>query len=129
MQPAQFANGFVAGTQEEVVSIAQDDFCVEVFNQLARQKTFDGRLRTDGHKHRSFDIAMRSMQNPRARAGGGAGGLEFESEQDPIVRVVCVGLSGFADCKRILGPKSHALLMTYLITFSTYGTHLHGDES
>jgi REP element-mobilizing transposase RayT len=31
-------------------------------------------------------------------------------------------------CGRILSRSRHPLLLTYLITFSCYGSHLHGDE-
>ena len=53
---------------------------VEIVDQIPRQQAFDGGLRADGHEDRSFDVAMRGVQNPRPRAGVRTGGLNFKTE-------------------------------------------------
>ncbi len=60
--------------------LREDDLRVEIVDQVARKKPFDGRLRADGHENRSLHIAMSGVKNPRAGAGSRANGLNLESE-------------------------------------------------
>ena len=69
VQSAELADGLVPGPQIQMIGVAQDDLGVQVVQQIARQDAFDGRLRADGHEHRSLDVAMRGVQNAGARAG------------------------------------------------------------
>ena len=66
--------------------LRENDFGVEIVDQIARKNAFDGRLSADGHENRSLDIAMRGVENARAGAGSGADGLKLESEHRSYCR-------------------------------------------
>ena len=72
VKAAHAANGFVAGAEIEVISVAEDDFCAERFERVLRDG-FDGALRADGHKDRGFDGLMRQDETAATAARGGVG--------------------------------------------------------
>jgi len=79
MESAELANQFVAGPEEEVVGVCQDDLGVEVL-EIALVEGFDGRLGADGHEHGGLDIAVGGVEDAGAGAGSGALGEEFEGD-------------------------------------------------
>jgi hypothetical protein len=66
------ANGFVAGAEIEVISVAEDDFCAEGFERVLRDG-FDGSLRADRHEDWSFYGLMGQKETAATAAGGGVG--------------------------------------------------------
>ena len=68
VQPAQLADQFVAGAQEQVIGVGQDDAGVEILREVALGEPFDGGLRADRHEDGRFDVAVRGVQ----QAGAGA---------------------------------------------------------
>ena len=61
MEAAHAANKFVAGTQIEMIGVAENDFGAEFFEGFIAH-AFYGGLRADGHEERSFDGAVRRGQ-------------------------------------------------------------------
>ncbi len=79
VQAAELADQFVAGAQEEMVGVGEDDLGVEIVRcQVALHDAFDRGLRADRHEDGRFDDAVRGVNEAGARAGGGADGFEFE---------------------------------------------------
>jgi hypothetical protein len=72
------ADGLVAGPEEEVVGIREDDPGVELGFDVAREDSFECGLGADGHEYGGFDDAVSGVDESGTRTGGGAGGLEFE---------------------------------------------------
>jgi hypothetical protein len=85
VESAELTDGFVAGAEEEVISIGEDDFGVEVVQQLNGEEALDGRLGADGHEDRGFDRAVGGVEDPGSGAGSGAGGLKVETEHEVIL--------------------------------------------
>jgi hypothetical protein len=75
----------VPGPQEQMIRVAEDDLRVEVVQQVPREHALDCGLRAHGHEHGRLHVAVRGVQNARARAGGGADGLNLEAEHSFIV--------------------------------------------
>ena len=69
----------MAGPQEQVIGVREDDVCVEFAVQIALQDAFDGGLGPDRHEDRSFHNAVRGVEQSRAGAGVGTLGLKFET--------------------------------------------------
>jgi len=80
VQAAHAADGFVAGAEVEVVGVGEHDFDAEVGREVALVETLDGSLRADGHEDRSFDGAMRGVEEAGAGAGGGTLGDDLEGD-------------------------------------------------
>ena len=78
VQPAEFADQLVAGAQEQVIGVGQDDLGIEFVCQIALHDAFDGGLRAHRHEDGSFDDAVRGVDAAGARAGVGALGDEFK---------------------------------------------------
>ena len=57
VQPAEFADQFVPGTQIKVIGIREDDFRAELFERLIAQAYYGG-LRAHGHEEGRFDRAV-----------------------------------------------------------------------
>jgi hypothetical protein len=72
VKAAHAADGLVAGTEIEVVGVAEDDFCAERFERVLRDG-FDGALGADRHEDRGFDSLMGQQETAAAAAGGGFG--------------------------------------------------------
>jgi hypothetical protein len=70
MQAAHAADGLVAGTQIEVVGIAEDDFRAEGLKRVLGDG-FDGALRAHGHEDWRFDGLMGQQETAAAAAGRG----------------------------------------------------------
>lgn len=68
----------MAGTQEQVIGVGQDDVGVEVARQVALWDAFDGCLRADRHEDWCFHHAVSGMEQARARARVGAFSLQLE---------------------------------------------------
>ena len=64
VQPAHFANQFVAGTQIEMIGVRENDLRAESFEVLLRLP-FHRRGGSNGHERRRLDHAVRSRQPPR----------------------------------------------------------------
>ena len=80
VQAAELADQFVAGAEEQVVGVAEDDAGVEVFPEVALGEAFDGGLGADGHEDGRRDVAVFGVQNAGAGAGFRAFGEEFEGD-------------------------------------------------
>ena len=80
VQAAELTDEFVAGAEEEVVSVAEDDRGAQVFPKVALSEAFDGALSADGHEDRGGDIAVFGVQDAGAGPGEGAFGLEFKGD-------------------------------------------------
>jgi hypothetical protein len=78
MQTAHALNSFVAGAEEQVVGVRQNDFGVQIVDEIARCQALDGALGADGHEYRRLNYAMRGVQQSGTRAGLRAGCLYFE---------------------------------------------------
>lgn len=63
-----------------MIRVAQDNFGVEIGDQIARENTFDCRLSAHGHENGSLDVAMGGVENARPCTGSGADGLKLESK-------------------------------------------------
>lgn len=75
MEAAEFPDGFVAGSQKEMVRVAENDLGVKVVQKVAWEDAFNGSLGADRHEDRSLDIAMRGVEDAGARSCFGAGCL------------------------------------------------------
>ena len=85
MQAAEPSNRLMAGAQIKVIRVPENDFRVEVVDQIARQDTLDGSLRADRHENGRFHVAVRGMKYAGASAGDGTYSLELEWEHVFIV--------------------------------------------
>src|SRR6185437_6310972 len=56
VQPAHLAEGFMSGSQIEVIRIAEKNLDAKLFQNVLRH-AFDGTQRSDGHEHWSLDFA------------------------------------------------------------------------
>ena len=90
METAQALNDFVTRTEKEVIGIAENNFGVQISDQVPRQDALHRRLRADRHEDWSFDIAMRGVENACARAGFGAGCLKLEAKHRLHCKVDCL---------------------------------------
>ena len=59
----------VAGPQEQMIGIGQQDLDAEILGEVALGESFDRGLRADRHEYRRFDGAMRGVEQAGARAG------------------------------------------------------------
>jgi hypothetical protein len=73
-------NAFMAGPEEEMVGVREDDFGVKVVGEVAWREPFDGALRADGHENRGFYNAVGRVEQAGTSAGLRAGGLDFEAK-------------------------------------------------
>ena len=71
MQAAHLGDEVVAGTEGEVIGVAEDHVGAGRF-ELVRRQSLDGGLGADGHEDGRIDGAVRSVQP--AEAGGAIGG-------------------------------------------------------
>ncbi len=62
VESAHAFNAFVAGAEEKMVGVGEDDFGIEVIDEIAGRKTFDGALSANGHEDRGFDDAVGSAE-------------------------------------------------------------------
>jgi hypothetical protein len=72
VKSAHFADELVAGAEEEMVGVGQQDFDAEIFGEVALGESFDGGLGADRHEYGGFDGDMGGVKESRARAGFGA---------------------------------------------------------
>src|SRR4051794_14214653 len=72
MESAQLPNGFMAGSQEQVIGVGKEDWRIDLIQQLLGSHSLDGRLRTHGHENRSRDRPVVRVEEtgscPRDRA-------------------------------------------------------------
>jgi hypothetical protein len=78
MKAAKPPDDFMAGPEEKVISVGENDRRVDFVQKLLRGKPFDSRLSADGHENRGGNRAVGGVQEPRARARNGALSLKFE---------------------------------------------------
>ena len=67
MQSAQLPNDFMAGSQEQVIGVRQQNLRADLVH-LVRAHGLDGCLRADGHENGGLHIAVRQVQRAAARA-------------------------------------------------------------
>jgi hypothetical protein len=91
MQAAHAADGFVAGTQIQMVSVAEDDFDTEGFERVLGDG-FDSALRADGHEDGGFDGLVGQEETAAATAGGGCG-EEMKERRHGVILVDSCQLS------------------------------------
>ncbi len=58
----------MAGAQEEVVGVGEDDRRVEIVPEVALGEAFDGGLGADRHEDGGGDVAMFGVEDAGARA-------------------------------------------------------------
>jgi len=80
VEAAEGLDELVAGAQEEVVGIAEDDAGVQVGDKIPLRNSFDGGLRADGHEDGGFDGAVRGVEEAGPGAGVGTSGEDFEAQ-------------------------------------------------
>jgi len=80
VESAEFANQMVAGTEEEVIGVAEDDGGPEVFGEITLREAFDCGLGAYGHEDGSGDVTVFGAEDAGAGAGYRAFGLEFEGD-------------------------------------------------
>ena len=80
MESAELADGFVAGAEEKMVSVGEDDFGIKITGELAGEDAFDGRLSADRHEHGGLNGSVRGVEDAGSGAGSRADGLEVEAE-------------------------------------------------
>ena len=97
---------FVAGAQEEMVGVAEDDAGLEIVPQIALAESFDGGLRADRHEDRGRDVAVRGVQDAGAGAGDRAFGEEFEDDLARQPRLYCA--TGDAATSRVCSTVRNA---------------------
>ena len=67
VQAAHVAHQFVAGTQVEMIGVAQDKRGIDVLEMFGRER-LDRCLRANGRKDRREEVAVRSSEDPSAGA-------------------------------------------------------------
>ncbi len=77
VQAAHVADEFVAGTQVEMIGVAQHERGIDILEVFGRE-SLDRRLRANGCEDRREEVAVRSGENARAGAGVFGGDLELE---------------------------------------------------
>ena len=82
VESAEVPDGLVAGPQEEMVGVRQDDLGIEFNFDVAGEDAFQGGLRPDWHEDRGFNDAMCGVDQSRACTGHGAGCLELEMHSE-----------------------------------------------
>jgi hypothetical protein len=84
VQAAELLDQLVAGTEVQVVRVAEDDLRAQVA-ELLRVDGFDRALRADGHEGRRLHVAVRGAQRAGARVavGGGEGVCAYDGEGTP----------------------------------------------
>jgi hypothetical protein len=80
VEPAESPDGFVAGPEIKMISVAEEDFGVEIVEYVAGKNAFNGCLGSDRHEDRSFDVAMRSVEHAGTGAGFGTSCLDREAK-------------------------------------------------
>ncbi|SRR5258706_7542741 len=93
VQTAHIADEFVAGTQIEMIGIAQDERGFDVLEMLGREG-LDRCLRTHRREDRRDEVAMRSGKNPRA--GAVVFGLDLEFKHRTDYTIFGIQYSGIA---------------------------------
>jgi hypothetical protein len=76
----EFADEFVAGTEEKMVSVGEDDGGFEIFPKIPLREALHGCLGSDGHEGGGGDIAVLSVKDAGAGAGYRAFGEKFEGD-------------------------------------------------
>jgi hypothetical protein len=79
VKSAKRADSLVAGTEIQVVRIAQNDRRPDFFGQLLRRQTLYGCLRPHRHEYRRGNLPMRGVENSGPGSGGAALGQNFEA--------------------------------------------------
>src|SRR5579863_6485756 len=77
MQPAGGVDDVEAGTDVEMIRVAEDDLCPH-FAQFARVEGLDTALRADRHEDRSVNHAARGRETSEARARVRVGLQQFK---------------------------------------------------
>lgn len=90
-----------------MICVAEDDLRVQIVEQIARQKRFDGRLGSHRHEYGGFNIAVRGVQNAGARTGGGTSGVKLETGHRIYCRIDAVRTLLFF-ARRSASPHSDA---------------------
>ena len=85
MKTPEIVNRFVTRPQIQMIGIGEDDLRVQIAKEIARENPLDGRLCTDRHEDRGFNVAVRCVQNAGASARLRANSLKLESEHRFIV--------------------------------------------
>ena len=85
VQAAHAADGFVAGAQVEVVSVAEDDLSAEGFEDVLGDG-LDGACGADRHEDRRLDGLVGQVEGRAASAGGGCV-EQVEVEAHPLMLV------------------------------------------
>jgi len=73
VESTEFTDGFLPGTQPEVVGIAENDLGIEKAQFIGMQG-LDRTLGAHRHEDRGFDCAVRGGESTAAGSGGGIGG-------------------------------------------------------
>src|SRR5271170_4395129 len=68
MQPAQLLDQFRTRSQEQMISVGENDLGIQLASQIALQHPFYRRLRTDRHKHWRLNGAVGGVEQTGARA-------------------------------------------------------------
>ena len=95
MQSAELPDQLVAGAEEQVVGVGENDRRAEFLGEVALGESFDGGLSPDGHEHGSFDVAVSGVKYARAGAGLGALGDYFEGN---LAQGLIVSRAGSGNC-------------------------------
>ena len=89
MQAAELADQFVAGPQEQVIGVGEDDLRVKLgAGQIQLQDALHGGLRARRHEHRRFDDAVRCVQQPCPGTGYRTLGLNLKSHNLRVAQVL-----------------------------------------
>lgn len=70
VQPAQFADDFMSGSQIEVIGVAQQNLDAKFLKNVLRN-ALDGPERPHRHKDRCLDFAVRSVDTAQSRSAIG----------------------------------------------------------
>jgi len=80
VESAEFADELVAGTEEEVISVAENDGSAEIFGEVTLRKALDRGLSANRHEDRGGDVTVFGVKDSRAGAGYGTFGLKLEGD-------------------------------------------------